>query len=90
MSAHSLRRWPNIKPALCQCLMFTGLLAHTATRIYWPVIPSVIVTRTTCLAGAYTVSLPAITTLLAHRQFKAIPRVFKACAGFAQALKTLE
>ena len=41
MLAHRLQRWLNIKPALWQCLVFTGLLAHTATRIYWPVIPSV-------------------------------------------------
>ena len=33
MLAHRLRRWPNIKPALRQRLVFTGLLAHTATRI---------------------------------------------------------
>ena len=52
MLAHRLRRWPNIKPALRQRLVFTGLLTHTATRIYWPVIPSVTVTRTKCLAGA--------------------------------------
>ena len=25
MLAHNLRRWPNIKPALVQRLMFTGL-----------------------------------------------------------------
>ena len=50
MLAQCLRRWPNIKPALCQRLVFTGLLAHTATHIYWPVMPSVTVTRTTCLA----------------------------------------
>ena len=24
MLAHSLRRWPNIKPLLVQCLMFAG------------------------------------------------------------------
>ena len=53
MLAHRLRRWPNIKPALRQSLVFTRLLAHTATRIqYWPVIPDVTGTRTTCLAGA--------------------------------------
>ena len=52
MLANRLRRWSNIKTALCQRLMFTGLLAHTATRIYWPVLPSVTVARTTCLAGA--------------------------------------
>ena len=52
MLAHRLRRWPNIKPALRRRLVFIGLLAHTATRIYCPVIPSMTVTRTTCLAGA--------------------------------------
>ena len=46
--------------------MFTGMLAHTATRIYWPVIPDVTGTRTTCLVGAQTVSLPANATLMAH------------------------
>ena len=38
MLAHRFQRWPNIKPALRQRLVFTGLLAHTATHIYWPVI----------------------------------------------------
>ena len=34
MLAHCLRRWPIITPALRHCLVLTGLLAHTATRIY--------------------------------------------------------
>ena len=51
------QRWPtvcNAGPASdqhCINVMFTGLLAHTATCIYCYVIPSP-VTRTTCLAGA--------------------------------------
>ena len=52
MLAHRLRCWPNIELALRQSLVYTGLLKHTGTRIYWPVIPPVTVTRTTCLAGA--------------------------------------
>ena len=38
MLAHRLRRWANIKPALVQCLVFTGMgssaLDHVLRRIH--------------------------------------------------------